>query len=89
MEIKTLLDLPDSGIAGFFNETDRKVYLVYSEALMDALIRNVRQLKDGSHTCKNLVCDKGKLEFRVIETNCSNLKHSFMKWSEEYKIGIS
>ena len=85
MDVQSLLDLPESGIAGFFNETDRKVYLVYSEALMDALMRNLRQLKDGTHSCKNLIADKGKLEFKVIETNCSNLKHDYMKWSEEYK----
>lgn len=85
MEIKTLLDLPDSGIAGFFNEDDRRVYLLYSEALLDALVRNVRQLKEGSHTCKKLIEDRNKLEFRVIETNCLNLKHDYMKWSEEYK----
>ena len=85
MDLNTLLDLPDSGIAGFFNEDDRKVYLFYSEALLDALVRNVRQLKDGSHTCKELVSDKGKLEFRIIETQYSNLKHEYMRWSEEYK----
>ena len=86
MRIDTLLDLPDSAIAGFVNEPDRKVYLLYSTSLMDALVRNVRQLKDGSHSCKELVVDRDKLEFKVIETISSDdvdLRLPYLNWTEE------
>lgn len=85
MRIDNLLDLPDSAIAGFFNETDRKVYLLYSEALLDALVRNVRQIKNGSHTCKELADDKNKLEFKVIETTNDDLRLKYLNWTEELK----
>lgn len=87
MRIDTLLDLPDSGIAGFFNEEDRKVYLIHSTSLMDALVRNVRMLRDESHSCKNLVADKNKLEFRIIETYTGeeDLRLRYMNWVEDLK----
>lgn len=87
MKIDTLLNLPDSGIAGFFNETDRKVYLLHSEALLDALVRNVRLIKGNGHSCKELIADSDKLEFRVIETitNKEDLKLKYMNWVEELK----
>lgn len=85
MLIDTLLDLPDSAIAGFFNEDDRKVYVIYSHSILDALMRNVRHLKDGSHSCKELVADKNKLQFRIIETTTDNLKLKYLNWTEELK----
>lgn len=89
MDIKTLLDLPESGIAAFVNDLDKKVYLFYSESLMEALMRNLKDMKLNRHSCKALVKDMNILKFKVIETipscKASDLKLSYMNWTEEYK----
>jgi hypothetical protein len=91
MNIGLLLELTESGIGCLINETDKKVYIFYSECLLDALVRNVRQLKDNTHKNKDLVADINKLRYFTIETTTSkDLKIRYNYWVEKYdKLGYS
>lgn len=86
MNINLLLELSESGIGCLINEVDKKVYIFYSECLMDALVRNVRQIKSNGHKNKDLVSHKGKLSYFTIEyTEPKNLKLRYIYWVEKYK----
>lgn len=91
MNINLLLELTESGIGCLINEIDKKVYIFYSECLLDALVRNVRQIKDNAHKNKNLVSDKGKLNYFTMEiTTPKELKLRYNYWVEKYgKLGYS
>ena len=62
-----IIKLIPGGIWALINETNRMVYLVYSNSMVGSLARNLTTIKDGWHRYKNLCADINNLEFKVIE----------------------
>jgi hypothetical protein len=81
--IRELDNLPLISIYGFFNETDKKVYIGYAFDTGIALYRNIRELKYSSLLEKG---DYDKLEFRIIETLTTrkDIRLRYQYWIEHY-----
>ena len=87
IEIQTLLKLPNKGIAAFLNERDRKVYIIHSDNLIDALLKNLMMIKQGTHSCTPLIEDQDVLEFIFLESveDRQLQKMRFIDWVDHYK----
>lgn len=67
MNFKDFLDIPQSGVYALINETDRKIYITYSNYIFGSLSRIIRELKNDMFVPKELVDNVDDLEFRVLE----------------------
>lgn len=77
--LQELDNLPLISIYGFFNETDKKVYIGYAFDTISALYRNIRDLKYSN-------TDYNKLEFRIIETlhTRKDIRLRYQYWIDQY-----
>jgi hypothetical protein len=67
IELKSLISLPDSGVAAFVNHDDRKVFLFHSTCLVEAVARYVKGMKQGLSGSVQLQKDRNKLTFELLE----------------------
>jgi hypothetical protein len=68
IELKSLISLPDSGVAAFVNHDDRKVFLFHSTCLVEAVARYVKGIKQGLVSSVELQKDRNKLTFELLES---------------------
>jgi hypothetical protein len=67
LELKTLLNIPKSGIAVFINEETRRVFIFHSTYLIEATIRHLKSI--DRRTCSEVMYeDRNKLTFEVVES---------------------
>lgn len=87
IEIQPLIGLPNKGLAAFVNERDRKVYIIHSDNLIDALLKNLMMIKQRTHSCMSLIEDQSVLEFKFLESveDRQLQKMRFIDWVDEYK----
>lgn len=81
--LQTLNDMNTPGVWAFVNDTDKIVYLSYSKNIQSTVSRNIKEMADNSHSCKQLIKDKSKLQLQVLEYNCSKAKLSY--WIDNYR----
>jgi hypothetical protein len=81
--LQTLTDINKPGVWAFVNDTDRIIYLSYSNNILTSISRNVRELNDKSHSSKSLIRDKSKLQIQIIEFNCDKAKLGY--WVDHYR----
>ena len=85
---KELVELPEQAIWCLKNSKTKKVWISHSTNLVESLSRTICQLKDGSHSCKDLVADLDSLRFEVLEvvSDGSQLKLRTKFWIDQYRI---
>jgi len=67
VELHTLLALPQRAVIALINDQDKLVYITHSSCVVDSLGKLVRQLQNKTHNCLNLIIDREKLRFEVLE----------------------
>lgn len=68
LAIHNLARFPRKGIWALINPVDRKYYLSQSPTILEAMARAVGQIEDNTHPVRELIRDKEKLEFRVLDS---------------------
>lgn len=67
LDVKQLLNLPQRAVIALINDQDRIVYITHSSCVVESLGKLIRQLQDKTHNCLNLIIDREKLRFEVLE----------------------
>jgi hypothetical protein len=67
IDVKTLLSLPKMAVIGLINDQDRVVLITHSSCVVESLGKLIRQLKEKTHTSMNMIIDREKLRFVVLE----------------------
>ena len=86
LNVKQLLSLPKMGVVALINEQDRLIYVTHSSCIIQTIGRLLRQLKDNTHSCLNLIIDRDKLKFVVLEEikNSNALSVRTRYWLDSY-----
>lgn len=66
VEVKSLLNIPRSGIAVFVNEKNRKVFLFHSTYLIEAAVRHLKTINNRM-CCDAVYEDRNDLLLKVLE----------------------
>lgn len=87
--VHKLLDIPEVGVYGLINETEKKVYITYSEDMLGGISRLLRNIKDNNTGYRELRRDIDSLSIKIIETvnydyTKRDLRDLFRYWSEYY-----
>lgn len=87
MNLKELLKLSVSGVWGFINPTDKRIFISHSSNILSAISRNIQQIQDKSHSCRKLLRDLPHLQVTVFDVNLSakDRKIRSVHWLNEYK----
>lgn len=73
LELKSLISLPNSGIAAFVNHDDRRIFLFHSTCLVEAIARHVKSINTGMVDSVELQQDRNKLTFELLEAQGNTL----------------
>ena len=73
IELKSLISLPNSGVAAFVNHDDRKVFLFHSTCLVEAIARHIKAINTGMIDSVELQKDRNKLTFELLEEQGNTL----------------
>lgn len=86
VDVKTLLSLPKMAVIGLINDQDRVVFITHSSCVVESLGKLIRQLKDKTHTSMNMIIDRDKLRFVVLEgvQNTDALSVRTRYWIDQY-----
>lgn len=86
VDVKQLLSLPKMGVIALLNDQDRCIYVTHSSCIVESLGKLLRQLQDKTHNCANLIIDREKLRFVVLEViqNPDALSVRTRYWADEY-----
>ena len=79
----TLMDMNKPGVWAFVNDRDRIVYLSYTNNILTAVSRNLKELNDKTHSCRRMIRDKSKLQIQIIESGCQKAKLGY--WVDFYR----
>lgn len=95
---KELLAINKSGVYALFNHIDKRVLVCYSKNMAESLVRTLKKIHNNTHNSHQLMTDKLKLEFKVLEQSQKtqipiNLKLANKKWckqlvTEGYKLYV-
>ena len=86
MNLKSLTNLSCPGVWAFVNESDKKIFISYSENILSAVSRNISELLSASHSCRSLVSDFSKLDLLVLEkVSKAETKVKAGRYKENYK----
>ena len=69
MNLKELATYSKSGIWGFINVTDKRIFISGSENILSAVSRNIEELLLKNHSCRLLLQDIPNLELIILETS--------------------
>ncbi len=67
LDLNSLITLPESGVAAFVNEADRRVFLFHSSFLLEAVCRHVKAIRFDTIGSVDLHNDRNKLSFTLLE----------------------
>lgn len=67
ISVISYLNLPDKAISCFINYDNKRVYLFYSSNTFNALMLNLKLLREQKHRIAQLNSDRLKIDFRVME----------------------
>lgn len=86
VDLKLLLKLPQRAVIALINDQDRCVYVTHSSCVVESLGKLIRQLQDKTHNCLNLIIDRDKLRFEVLEVvqNPDALGVRTRYWVDQY-----
>lgn len=86
VDVKQLLSLPKMGVFALINDQDRVVFITHSSCIVESLGKLIRQLKERTHNCANLIIDRDKLRLVVLEEiqNSSALSVRTRYWIDQY-----
>lgn len=72
LDVKQLLQLPKMAVIALINDEDRVIHITHSSCVVESLGKLLRQLQDKTHNCLNLIIDRDKLRFVVLEVIQNN-----------------
>ena len=81
-----MLALPDFAVYALVNEFEKRAFLGFAKRLSNALARHISYLRDGSHSCRELVQDQAFLQLRILETGLDS-RSIYIRtghWHREY-----
>ena len=67
----TLLELESLSVSVIWalaNPVDKKIFISYSNNILSSLSRNISEILDNSHSCRQLISDYNRLELMILET---------------------
>jgi hypothetical protein len=86
LDVKQLLQLPKMAVIALINDQDKVVHITHSSCVVESLGKLIRQLKDKTHNNLNLIIDREKLRFVVLEEiqNIDALGVKTRYWVDQY-----
>lgn len=86
LDVKQLLQLPKMAVIALINDHDKVIHITHSSCVIESLGKLIRQLKDKTHSSMNLIIDRDKLRFIVLEDvqNIDALRVRTRYWIDQY-----
>lgn len=88
LDITQLFDYSTPGIWGILNRKDNRFFISYSNNILSAVSRNIAQIRDKCHPCRELVTDLNNLElflFSCPNTSSKDRKIKITEVSNQFK----